>query len=32
MTGGCTRPDVIARVGVMDVVLCGGVLYHHERR
>jgi hypothetical protein len=27
--GDCTRPDTIARVGVSDVVLCAGVLYHH---
>jgi hypothetical protein len=27
--GDCTDPGVIARVGVMDVVLCAGVLYHH---
>ncbi|HXG91546.1 MAG TPA: DUF1698 domain-containing protein [Blastocatellia bacterium] len=27
--GNATQPDVIARVGVMDVVFCAGVLYHH---
>jgi SAM-dependent methyltransferase len=27
--GDCTDPATIARVGVMDVVLCSGVLYHH---
>jgi len=27
--GDCTRPDTIARIGVSDVVLCAGVLYHH---
>ena len=26
--GDATRPDTVARVGVMDVVLCAGVLYH----
>jgi hypothetical protein len=27
--GDITRTDTIARVGVSDVVLCAGVLYHH---
>ena len=27
--GDATRKDVIDRVGVVDVVLCAGVLYHH---
>jgi hypothetical protein len=27
--GDATDPDTIARVGVHDVVLCAGVLYHH---
>jgi SAM-dependent methyltransferase len=27
--GDCTAPETIARVGVADVVLCAGVLYHH---
>jgi hypothetical protein len=27
--GDASHPDTIARVGVVDVVLCAGVLYHH---
>ncbi len=27
--GDVCRPDIIARVGVVDVVFCAGVLYHH---
>lgn len=27
--GDAGRPETIARVGVMDVVFCAGVLYHH---
>jgi hypothetical protein len=27
--GDCTDPETIARVGVVDVVFCAGVLYHH---
>ncbi len=27
--GDASHPDTIARVGVMDVVFCAGVLYHH---
>ncbi len=27
--GDCTQPKTIARIGVSDVVLCAGVLYHH---
>ena len=27
--GDCTQPETIARIGVTDVVLCAGVLYHH---
>ncbi len=27
--GDATRPETIARVGVVDVVFCAGVLYHH---
>lgn len=27
--GDAGQPDTIARIGVMDVVLCAGVLYHH---
>jgi len=27
--GDATHPDTIARIGVVDVVLCAGVLYHH---
>jgi hypothetical protein len=27
--GDATQPDVIARLGVVDVVFCAGVLYHH---
>lgn len=27
--GDACRPDTIARVGVVDVVFCAGVLYHH---
>ncbi len=27
--GDCTDPGTIARIGVMDVVFCSGVLYHH---
>src|SRR5262245_8739649 len=27
--GDATDPDTIARIGVVDVVLCAGVLYHH---
>jgi len=27
--GDITQPETIARVGVCDVVLCAGVLYHH---
>jgi len=27
--GDATTPDTLARIGVVDVVLCAGVLYHH---
>ena len=27
--GDATHPDTIAKIGVMDVVFCAGVLYHH---
>jgi hypothetical protein len=27
--GDATSPDTLARIGVADVVLCAGVLYHH---
>jgi hypothetical protein len=27
--GDCTQPETIGRIGVTDVVLCAGVLYHH---
>jgi hypothetical protein len=27
--GDASHPDTIARVGVVDVILCAGVLYHH---
>lgn len=27
--GDATHPDTLARIGVMDVVFCAGVLYHH---
>lgn len=27
--GDATHPDTIAQVGVMDIVFCAGVLYHH---
>jgi SAM-dependent methyltransferase len=27
--GDCTRPETLARIGEVDVVLCAGVLYHH---
>jgi SAM-dependent methyltransferase len=27
--GDATRPETIARVGVVDIVFCAGVLYHH---
>jgi hypothetical protein len=27
--GDATHPDTIARVGVVDIVFCAGVLYHH---
>ena len=27
--GDCTDPDTLERIGVVDVVLCAGVLYHH---
>jgi hypothetical protein len=27
--GDASHPDTIARIGVVDVVLCSGVLYHH---
>src|SRR4051812_37934432 len=27
--GDCTDPQTLARIGVVDVVFCAGVLYHH---
>ena len=27
--GDATQPDTLARIGVVDVVFCAGVLYHH---
>ena len=27
--GDCTAPATLERIGVRDVVLCAGVLYHH---